>query len=130
MATSQQEGGAKFDTPMRAEPVGRGQTMQDDDGWKRFGIVRGPGIPAPTGQFAVGCVDLMHKLEGDSDGLLVRLFYPTLPLRELGGDYRYAKWIPNKRYLKANFVVRRSWFPGLMTFVTSLVLGIATSNLS
>ena len=103
--------------------------MQHDDGWKRFGIARGPGIPAPTGQFAVGCVDLMHKLEGDSDGLLVRLFYPTLPLRELGGGYQYAKWIPNKQYLKGHFLFQRSWFPGLLTFVTSLVLGIAPRNL-
>ena len=98
--------------------------VEDDDGWKRFGLARGPGIPAPTGQFAVGCVDLMHKLEGDSDGLLVRLFYPTLPVSELGGDYQYAKWIPNERYLKGQFIVQRSWFPGLMTFLTSLVLGI------
>ena len=100
--------------------------MQGDEGWKRFGLARGPGIPAPTGQFAVGCVDLMHKLEGDSDGLLMRLVYPTLPLRELGGEYQYAKWIPNKEYLKGHFIVKRSWFPGLMTFVTSLLLGITS----
>ena len=66
----------------------------------------------------------MHKLEGDSDGLLMRLFYPTLPTQELVGmGYQYAKWMPHKRYLKGHFSFRRSWFPGLMTFVTSLITG-------
>ena len=47
------------------------------EGWKSSGIVKGPGIPAPSGQYRVGCVDLMHQLEGDDRGLLVRLHYPT-----------------------------------------------------
>ena len=29
--------------------------------WKRSGLVRGIGIPAPSGQHPVGCVDLMHQ---------------------------------------------------------------------
>ena len=56
-------------------------------------------MPAPSGRYEVGCVDLMHRLEGDSDGLLVRLFYPTDP--GLAGQYSYAKLYPHPKYLKA-----------------------------
>ena len=56
-------------------------------------------MPAPSGCYEVGCVDLMHRLEGDSDGLLVRLFYPTDP--GLAGQYPYAKLYPHPKYLKA-----------------------------
>ena len=93
------------------------------EGWKRFGLVKGPGLPALSGQYTVGCVDFMHKLEGDSDGLLVRLFYPTIPLQERAG-YQYAKWIPDRRYMKGAFTWRsKRRFPGLLSFVTSLILG-------
>ena len=74
--------------------------------WHRGGWLKGLGIPAPTGSYEVGCVDLMHRLEGDSDGLLVRLFYPTDP--GLAGRYQYARTIPDSRYLKGllNFIMR------------------------
>ena len=67
--------------------------------WQRFGCPKGLGVPAPTGSYEVGCVDLMHRLEGDSDGLLVRLFYPTDP--GLAGQYQYAKLHSHPQYLKA-----------------------------
>ena len=63
-----------------------------------IGHTRGLGIPAPTGSYEVGCVDLMHRLEGDSDGLLIRLFYPTDP--GLARRYQYAKTTPHPNYLK------------------------------
>ena len=86
--------------------------------------MKGPGLPALSGQYTVGCVDLMHKLQGDSDGLLVRLFYPTIPRLQEGAGYQYAKWIPDKRYLKSTFTWRsKSRIPGLLSFVTSLILG-------
>ena len=95
-----------------------------EEGWKRFGIIRGPGLPAPSGQFAVGCVDLMHKLEGDSDGLLVRLFYPSsVNLRERTAGYQYAKWIPHKRYTEGSYAYRRKWFAGLKASISNLLLG-------
>ena len=97
------------------------------EGWKRFGLIKGPGLPAPTGQYAVGCVDLMHKLEGDNDGLLVRLFYPTTP-PEIGAEgaagYQYAKWMPDRMYTKASLVRTGSRFPGLISAVSSLILGM------
>ena len=34
------------------------------------------GLPLPSGQFEVGCVDLMQE-----PGLLIRLFYPTQLLK-------------------------------------------------
>ena len=96
-----------------------------EEGWKRFGLIKGPGLPAPSGQYTVGCVDLMHKLEGDNDGLLVRLFYPTTPQIQAEGAarYQYAKWMPDKRYVKASLARTGSRFPGLMSTVTSLILG-------
>ena len=57
------------------------------EGWKNAGLLKGSGIPAPSGQYRVGCVDLMHQLAGDEKGgLLVRLTYPT------GGHPR--SWLP------------------------------------
>ena len=83
--------------------------------WKTYGWVKGEGIPAPTGLYSVGCVDLMHKLEGDNDGLLVRLFYPADPAAALeGAGYQYAKSRPHKRYIKGMFTYIRSKWPGLM----------------
>ena len=32
------------------------------EGWKRGGLFKGTGIPAPSGRYAVGCVDLMHQV--------------------------------------------------------------------
>ena len=95
-----------------------------EEGWKRFGLVKGPGLPAPSGQYTVGCVDLMHKLEGDNDGLLVRLFYPTTPQIQEETGHQYAKWMPDKRYVKANLVRTGSRFPGFISTVSSFILGI------
>ena len=77
----------------------RKPSSKTDAPWKRSGWLKSVGIPAPRGRHEVGCVDLMHRLEGDSDGLLVRLFYPTDP--GLAGQYPYAKAIPLPRYLMA-----------------------------
>ena len=67
--------------------------------WQKIGWMKAKGIPAPSGCYEVGCMDLMHKLEGDSDGLLVRLFYPTDP--GLAEQYQYAKTTPHSRYILA-----------------------------
>ena len=92
-AGSRISAGQRFAGTVMAEP------------WKRSGLVKGIGIPAPSGQHPVGCVDLMHQarsslnvlivnsgevhefsviylplpqFEGDDHGgLLVRLFYPA-----------------------------------------------------
>lgn len=53
-------------------------------------------VPAPSGQYSVGCTHLMHKFEDDKDTLLVRLFYPC----EDTGHYPYAKWLPHERYIQ------------------------------
>ena len=68
--------------------------------WKVIGREKGPGIPAPTGQYRVGCVDLMHRLAGDDKGgLLVRLHYPTeVPSGAAG--YSYSSWYPHRRYIQ------------------------------
>ena len=77
-------------------------------------LARAMNIPAPTGQYVVGCADLMHKLEGDSDGLLVRLFYPTIHLQEGAGyTYEYALWMPHTKYTKTTFEFIKAMVPGL-----------------
>ena len=82
--------------------------------WQKYGWLKGgDGIPAPTGSYEVGCVDLMHKLEGDSDGLLVRLFYPTDP--GLAGQYQYATTTPDHHYIKGFLDFLQYKWSGLIT---------------
>ena len=69
--------------------------------WKRGLVLGMMCIPAPSGRYGVGCVDLMHQIPGDEKGgLLIRLFYPSSSVEE-GGGYQYAKWLPHERYVKA-----------------------------
>ena len=75
-------------------------------------LAKAMNIPTPTGQYIVGCVDLMHKLEGDSDGLLVRLFYPTIHLQK-GAGYEYALWMPHTKYTKTTLDFIKAMVPGL-----------------
>ena len=89
-------------------------------------MIKGTGIPAPTGQHAVGCVDLMHKLEGDGDGLLVRLFYPAASLSPQGAAAevrQYAKWAPHKRYYKGFMEFNKTKMPGLLSGLVNLFMG-------
>ena len=69
------------------------------EGWKRSGLLKGAGVPSPTGPLEVGCVDLMHRFRMDENGLLLRLFYPTE--RGLVGSYEYAKWFSRLKYAKS-----------------------------
>lgn len=104
-------------------------TTSESEAWKTFGWVRGQGIPAPTGKHVVGCVDLMHMLEGDSDGLLVRMFYPTNHIAEVErARYPYAKHIPHKRYLRGWLDFTRVSFPGLKTALLNLLMGKNTCS--
>ena len=84
------------------------------EGWKRnAGILKGPGIPAPSGQYRVGCADLMHRLEGDDKGdLILRLHYPTDATPEAG--YPYSLWHPQPKYIEGYYSVHSN-FPQLMS---------------
>jgi hypothetical protein len=93
------------------------------EGWKNSGLLKGLGIPAPTGQYTVGCVDLMQKLEGDTDGLLVRLFYPTTPQIQEGAGFEYAKWTPHKRYTRGFLDFYQAKLPGLLSTLANLLTG-------
>ena len=61
-------------------------------------MFRGIGLPAPSGQHRVGCVDVMPLCPGEDSGLLFRLYYPTEATP--GSRYHYAPWLPNKLYAK------------------------------
>lgn len=95
------------------------------EGWKTSGLLKGAGIPAPTGQHTVGCVDLMHRAnqEDDSDSVFVRLFYPSVRLQEGAAGHEYAKWTPHKRYTKGFLEFNKTKMPGLVSGLINLVMG-------
>ena len=95
------------------------------EGWKSSGLVKGLGIPAPSGPRLVGCVDLMHRLERREDSLLVRLFYPAAA--DARGEY--VRWTPHKRYTKAymDFVKMRA--ARLVATLTGIFTGMSIRHL-
>ena len=97
------------------------------DGWKRGGLIRGDGLPAPSGQYRVGCVDLMQDLAEDhrQGGLLVRLHYPTSASGSgASGSYNYAPWYPHKEYIKGYLDFDNMKFCGVLSNVISMMMGI------
>ena len=103
--------------PVQARIIVR-KVMATPEPWKASGLLKGIGIPSPSGQHAVGCVDLMHHLDGDSQGgLLVRLFYPA---NASEGIHRYADWTPNKRYIKGYMDFKKVTAPGLKSGILSM----------
>lgn len=83
--------------------------------WATSGVVKTPGIPAPTGRYNVGCIDIMAE-----SGLLVRLYYPTHVQENQG--YQYASAIPDSQYVKSSceiYKTRPAWlFTALLTTLT------------
>ena len=95
--------------------------------WKAAGSSRGPGIPAPSGQYRVGCVDLMCQLEGDDKGLLVRLHYPTEATAQQG--YQYSNWHPHRNYIRGFLDFANVKFTGdLSKFISTLNNSSDNSN--
>ena len=95
---------------------------QSEEGWKPsglFGGLGGVGIPAPSGPRKVGCVDLMHKLEGEEDGLLLRMFYPAA----VDAVGEYAKWRPHKRYLRGYLDFCKARAAGLIAAIVGVFSG-------
>ena len=86
--------------------------------WTNTKGLKGPGIPPPPGPFAVGCVDLAFRLQGDQRGsLMVRLHYPTAAKPEDG--FTYADWYPHKRYIQGFFEFQKRKFnPIVFTKIT------------
>ncbi len=93
------------------------------EGWKASGIVKGPGIPAPSGQYGVGCVDLMHQLEGDDRGLLIRLHYPTEATPEAG--YDYSLWFPHRKYVQGFLDYKRTSFSQPLSRIIYAITGMS-----
>lgn len=60
--------------------------------WKTSGLIKGIGIPAPSGSYEVGCLHLMHQ------DLFMRLYYPA---QEGSINYQYAKQEYDPKYKKA-----------------------------
>lgn len=85
--------------------------------WNNYGLLRVPGFPAPTGQYAAGIVDLMHQ------GLLVRLYYPTDPSTAAGYEYVRHSAFRGSTYTKAVMDAYDISFSGLKTGAMNLLTG-------
>ena len=98
-------------------------TMAVAPGWKRTGMFKGIGLPSPSGQHRIGCVDVMPLCPGEEKGLLFRLYYPTEATPDSG--YQYAPWLPNKLYAKGYMLFKRysSVVAGIIGSVTSSFVG-------
>jgi len=79
--------------------------------WRQSGIFKGIGIPVPSGQHQVGCVDVMPLRKGDDSGLLFRLYYPTEATPDSG--YPYPPWLPDSCYAKG-YILQRVGLPSLV----------------
>ena len=84
-----------------------------EESWKKVGLskLKGPGIPTPSGQYRVGSVDLMHRVQGDRrGGLLIKLHYPTEATPQQG--YEFSSWYPHPRYVQGFFEYEQREFTG------------------
>ena len=88
------------------------------EGWKGSGLLKDPGIPAPSGQYRVGCVDLMEG--DDKGGLLVRLHYPTEA--SPGAKFSYTPWLPHRSYIKGYLSSGPSSFTGIVSWILNGLL--------
>ena len=89
--------------------------MAAAEGWKNYGLVKVPGLPATTGPYAVGCLDLMHE------GLLVRLYYPAE--MESVANHDYGKLFFKGCYRKAYMDAYDMKFTGLISGTVNFLTG-------
>ena len=85
------------------------------EGWKNYGLVKVPGLPATTGPYAVGCLDLMHE------GLLVRLYYPAE--KERIANHDYGKYSFRSCYRKAFMDALEMKFTGIIAGTVNFLTG-------
>ena len=68
--------------------------LNNERSWVNYGIIKTGGIPTPTGQYTVGCIDITTET-----GILLRMFYPTHS-QHIDG-YQYVAACPDAKYIKA-----------------------------
>ena len=97
-------------------------------GWKKTGILKGIGLPSPSGQHRVGCVDVLPLCPGEESGLLFRLYYPTEATADSG--YHYPPWLPNKIYATGYLVYKKhsSLVAGALGSLFNALCGKVTSE--
>ena len=83
--------------------------------WTKNGIIKGSGIPRPSGAYEVGCVHLLHE------GIFVRLYYPTES--NLAENYDYARWFFNKQYTSNVLNFCRIKFYSLLAALANIFIG-------
>ena len=94
-----------------------------DPGWRQSGMLQGIGLPVPSGQHQVGCVDVMPLCKGDDSGLLFRLYYPTEATPDSG--YQYTAWLPDNSYTTGFLLFKRlpHFVAGVLGPLTNMLLG-------
>ena len=90
--------------------AGESSTAKDSR-WKKSGMFKGIGIPVPSGQHQVGCVDVMPLCKGDDSGLLFRLYYPSEATPD--SEYHYPPWLPDSCYAKG-YILQSMRLPSLV----------------
>ena len=97
-------------------------------GWKKTGILKGIGLPSPSGKHRVGCVDVLPLCPGEESGLLFRLYYPTEATADSG--YHYPPWLPNKIYATGYLVYKKhsSLVAGALGSLFNVLCGKVTSE--
>ena len=58
-------------------------------------VYSSPGLPAPTGLYGVGCIDIMPSQD---EHPLIRLFYPSTKVA--AADNETCRWFPHVNYIK------------------------------
>ena len=84
-------------------------------GWNNSGILKVPGIPAPSGKYEVGCVHLMYN------ELFLRLYYPTDNGQSV--NYRFAKHEYHSKYNKAALEFLEYKLAGVISSVVGALTG-------
>ncbi|XP_003387647.1 PREDICTED: platelet-activating factor acetylhydrolase-like isoform X1 [Amphimedon queenslandica] len=80
--------------------------------WRDGGLIRGIGIPPPSGSYRVGVTHFMHK------NLFIRLYYPT----KATSGYQYVPHVYNSRYRRSALDFFGVKLAGLVSAIAGLVM--------
>ena len=81
--------------------------------WRESGLIRGIGIPPPSGPYRVGVAHFMHK------GLFMRLYYPS----NATSGYQYLNHVYNSKYRRALLDFFGVKLAGLVSAIAGIVMG-------
>lgn len=83
--------------------------------WRESGLIRGLGIPPPSGPHRVGVTHFMHQ------NLFMRLYYPADLSSRGSGGYQYVSHVYNSKYRKAILDFFGIKLSGLISAIAGLI---------